>query len=91
MSETLNYKITKILAKEIKDSRGNPTIKVSAWVGDVSSSFSVPSGASTGVHEAHVIENNKALINVNEKIAKILVGKDVLNQKEIDRIMIELD
>ena len=87
----MEYNITKILAEEIKDSRGNPTIKVTVWVGDYSGSFSVPSGASTGAHEAHVIENKKAILNVNEVIAKALIGQDVLNQKEIDRIMIELD
>jgi enolase len=84
-------KITKILAEEIKDSRGNPTIKVTVWSGDNFGSFSVPSGASTGVHEAHVIGNSKAIFNVNEIISKALIGQDVLNQKEIDRIMIELD
>src|ERR1035437_3298559 len=83
--------ITKIFAEEIKDSRGNPTIKVTVWIGNASGSFSVPSGASTGAHEAHVIENNKAISNVNEIIAPALIGKDVLNQKEIDKIMIKLD
>ena len=83
--------ITKIWAEEIKDSRGNSTIKVTVWVGGVSGSFSVPSGASTGAHEAWVIENNKAIFKVNEIIAKALVGKNVLNQKEIDKTMIELD
>ncbi len=94
-------KITKILAQEIKDSRGNPTIKVTVFAcssialaqegGDVSASFSVPSGASAGIHEAHVIENSKAIFNVNEIISKALIGQNILNQKEIDRIMIELD
>jgi enolase len=83
--------ITKIWAEEIEDSRGNPTIKVSVFAGNVFDSFSVPSGASTGIHEAHVIENNKAIFKVNEIIAKALVGKNVLDQKEIDKIMIELD
>jgi enolase len=89
--------ITKIIAEEIKDSRGNPTIKVTVWVDDMSGSFSVPSGASTGAHEAHELrdEDGKGVQNVIEKVNKIiagaLLGKDVLNQKEIDRIMIELD
>jgi len=91
MTEQSNYLITKIFAEEIKDSRGNPTIKVTAWAGEHSASFSVPSGASTGVHEAHVLENRKAIFNVNEIISKALIGQNVLNQKEIDRIMIELD
>lgn len=84
-------KISKILAEEIKDSRGNPTIKVAVWVSDVSGSFSVPSGASTGAHEAHVLPISEAIKNVNEIIAPALIGQDILNQKEIDRIMLELD
>jgi enolase len=91
MNEPANNLITKILAEEINDSRENPTIKVTVWVGEHSGSFSVPSGASTGAHEAHIIENSKAIFNVNEIISKALIGQDVLNQKEIDRIMIELD
>ena len=85
------FTITKILAEEIKDSRGNPTIKVTVFSSVVSDSFSVPSGASTGTHEAHVVPNDKAIFNVNETISKALIGKDILNQKDIDRIMIELD
>ena len=97
-------KITKIFAEEIKDSRGNPTLKVTVWAGDSSASFSVPSGASTGVHEAHELRDEDenlpagkaggvkdAIFKVDNLIAGNLVGKDVLNQKEIDRIMIELD
>ncbi|MFH1200726.1 MAG: phosphopyruvate hydratase [bacterium] len=91
MNDQSNYLITKILAEKINGSGGSPTIKVTVWVGDTSGSFSVPSGASTGVHEAHVIENNKAIFNVNETISKALVGKNVSNQKEIDKILIELD
>ena len=97
MSERAEYLISKIIAEEIKDSRGNPTIKVTVWTGDVSDSFSVPSGASTGVHEAHELrdENGKGVKNaiskVNDVIAPALIGKDVLNQKEIDRIMLDLD
>jgi len=97
-------KITKILAEEIRDSRGNPTLKVTVWAGDSSASFSVPSGASTGAHEAHELRDEDenlpagkaggvkdAIFKVNNLIAGSLVGTDVLNQKEIDRIMIELD
>lgn len=93
----MQNKITKIIAEEIKDSRGNPTIKVTVFTGDISDSFSVPSGASTGVHEAHELrdEDKKgvkgAIDKVNNVIAKVLVGQDVLNQKEIDKIMVELD
>ena len=85
-------KITKIIAEEIKDSRGNPTVKVTAWVEDISDSFSVPSGASTGAHEAHELRPiAEAIDKVNNIIASALIGQDILNQKEIDRIMIELD
>lgn len=86
-----NNLISKIEAVEIKDSHGNPTIKVTVWAGEASGSFSVPSGASTGAHEAHVIENDKAIFNVNEIISKALIGQDILNQKEIDEIMVKLD
>jgi len=97
MNEQLEHLITKILAEEIKDSRGNPTLKVTVWSDDSSDSFSVPSGASTGAHEAHELrdEDGKGVKNAIEKvnniIAPVLLGKDVLNQSEIDRIMIELD
>src|SRR3989338_7153311 len=102
-------KITKIEAEEIKDSRGNPTIKVIVWVGEKSGNFSVPSGASTGAHEAHELRDpipeqarygagsdgkggmKKAIWNVENVIAPKLVGQDALNQKEIDRVLIELD
>ena len=97
MRERPDYQITKILAEEIKDSRGNPTVKVTAWTGNISDDFSVPSGASTGVHEAHELRDpdgkgvKNAIQKVNEIIAPALVGKDILNQKEIDKIMLELD
>ena len=90
-------KITKITAEEIKDSRGNPTLKGIGWVGDGWGSFSVPSGASTGAHEAHELrdEDNKgvtkAIEKVNNIIAPALIGQDVLSQKEIDKIMLGLD
>jgi enolase len=93
----MNNTITKILAEEIKDSRGNPTLKVSVFVGDVFDSFSVPSGASTGAHEAHELRDadgkgvKNAVDKVNEIIAPALLGQEVLNQKEIDQIMIYLD
>jgi len=91
IDEQTNNLITKILAEETKDSRGNPTIKVTVWAGESQASFSVPSGASTGAHEAHVIEHNKAILKVNGTMSKALIGQDILNQKEIDRILIELD
>ncbi len=104
----MENQIIKILAEEIKDSRGNPTIKVTVWARPtkeimkkhddlVSGSFSVPSGASTGIHEAHELRDDKnkgvknAIKKVNEIIAPALLGKDILNQKEIDSILINLD
>ena len=90
-------KITKTIAEEIKDSRGNPTIKVTVYSGNEFGSFSVPSGASTGIHEAHELRDEdgkgvkNAIDNVNNKISKALMGQDILNQKEIDGILIELD
>ena len=95
--DIMENKITKIIAEEIKDSRGNPTIKVTVFCGDKFDSFSVPSGASTGAHEAHELRDddgkgvNSAIDKVNNVIAPALIEQDVLNQKEIDRIMLELD
>ncbi|MEK7128037.1 MAG: phosphopyruvate hydratase [Patescibacteria group bacterium] len=97
MAKEENSLITKILAEEIKDSRGNPTIKVTVWAGGISGNFSVPSGVSTGVHEAHELRDadgkgvKTAIEKVNSMIAPALAGKNVLSQKEIDGIMIELD
>jgi len=95
--DIMDNKITKIIAEEIKDSRGNSTLKVTVWCNDVSGSFSVSSGASMGIHEAHELRDEdgkgvkKAIGKVNDIIAPALVGQNVLNQKEIDRIMVELD
>lgn len=97
MVKPLDCLITKILAEEIQDSRGGPTIKVTVWTGEKSGSFSVPSGASTGVHEAHELRDadgqgvKDAIKKVNTIIYPVLLGKNVLNQKEIDKTMIELD
>jgi enolase len=57
MAKLVNHPITSISAEEIKDSRGNFTLKVSVFAGGVSGSFSVPSGASTGVHEVHELRD----------------------------------
>jgi enolase len=97
MNEEEVHAITKILAEEIKDSRGNPTIKVTVWSGGAQGIFSVPSGASTGAHEAHELRDSNgkgvqnAIKKINNVIAPALIGKDILNQHEIDKIMIELD
>lgn len=96
-------KIKNIIAREILDSRGNPTIETKVVLdNNISAKASVPSGASTGVHEAHELRDGdkkrydglgvlKAVDNVNNEIFKILKGEDVTNQEEIDNIMIKLD
>jgi len=92
-----------ILAREILDSRGNPTIEVDVYVEDGGfGRAAVPSGASTGVHEALELRDDdkerylgkgvlNAVENVNEEIADELLGWDVTDQKGIDEMMIELD
>lgn len=96
-------KIKNIIAREILDSRGNPTIETKVILANgMTAKASVPSGASTGVHEAHELRDGdkkrydglgvlKAVDNVNNEIFKILKGEDVTNQEEIDNIMIKLD
>src|SRR3954468_22191762 len=95
--------IESIHARQILDSRGNPTVEVD--VVTESGAFgraAVPSGASTGSHEAVELRDNdkkrfvgkgvtKAVENVNTKIAEELVGLSVFDQSLIDKIMIELD
>lgn len=96
-------KIVKIKAREILDSRGNPTVEVDVVLENgIMGRASVPSGASTGEHEALELRDGdekrylgrgvlKAIKNVNEMIAPKLIGKDIIKQEEIDRLMIELD
>jgi enolase len=90
------------VGREILDSRGNPTIEVDVWVDGVMGRAAVPSGASTGEHEAIELRDGKmkryggkgvekAVANVNRVIARALVGRDPRAQEEIDRRMIELD
>src|SRR3989339_1649613 len=95
--------IESIHAHEILDSRGNPTLNVTVLLkGGLSGSASVPSGASTGIHEALELRDGdpkkyhgkgvlKAVSNVNKIISKKLIGKDCRKQREIDNILIELD
>ena len=97
------FKITRVFARQILDSRGNPTVEVDIFVnGEMKGRASVPSGASTGAFEAIELrdgdKNNylgksveKAVSNVNKIISKKLVGMCVLEQEEIDKMMIELD
>jgi len=96
-----NSKIKNILAKEILDSRSNPTVEVDLVTDFGSFRASVPSGASRGKYEAKEIRNGgkrhsglgvqKAIKNINEIITPRLKGKDVIYQKKIDDLMIELD
>lgn len=93
--------ITSIKAREILDSRGNPTIEVEVIAGNFCGKASVPSGASTGVHEALELRDGekrylgkgvlKAVKNVNDLIAPALQGISVLEQKKIDALMIRKD
>jgi len=90
-------KIKNIIAREIKDSRGNPTIEVELETDKGKFVDSVPSGASTGENEALELRDADgkgvllAIKNVNKIIAPKLKGKDVVNQKEIDSLIINLD
>ena len=96
-------KITNIKARQVFDSRGIPTIESEVYSDDGSKgSAIVPSGASTGTHEAFElrdIENKKylgksvlrAMEKVNGEISKSLIGLDVEDQKKIDKILIDLD
>ncbi len=90
-------KIKEIIAREIKDSRGRPTVEVELETEKGIFTASVPSGASTGENEALELRDADgkgvltAIKNINEIIAPKLKGKDVLNQQEIDKIMIDLD
>lgn len=93
--------IKKIHAREILDSRGNPTVEVDIYTEDGMFRSMVPSGASTGVHEALELRDNdkrymgkgvlKAVENVNNKISKLIVGMNPENQEEIDDLMIKED
>lgn len=95
--------IESVFARQILDSRGNPTIEVdviteAGFIGRAA----VPSGASTGEHEAHELRDGdkgkylgkgvlKAVDNVNDEIAAEVIGLDVFDQRLIDKVMIELD
>ncbi len=95
--------ITRIHAREILDSRGNPTVQVDCWIDDqVLGRASVPSGASTGKREALELRDGdpkryggkgvlKAVYHVNEEIAPVLKGRSPFNQRAIDELLLELD
>jgi len=96
-------KISKIHARQILDSRGNPTVEADVYLENgIMGRAAVPTGASTGINEAVELRDNdpkiyggksvlKAVQNVNTEISSALIGMEVYNQKEIDEKMIELD
>ena len=95
--------IQNIIGREILDSRGNPTVEVEVILDSgVIGRASVPSGASTGIYEAHELRDGdsgrylgkgvtKAVENIHTEIAPALIGKNVLDQTHLDQTMIELD
>lgn len=99
----MRTRIESVHAREILDSRGNPTVEVEVTlVGGAIGRAAVPSGASTGTHEAVELRDGdpkryggkgvlRAVEHVNETIAEAVVGMDSLDQRAVDRTMIELD
>src|SRR5947199_939209 len=95
--------IAAVHARQILDSRGNPTVEVDVRLDDGSlGRAEVPSGASTGVHEAHELRDGdskayrgkgvlSAVRNVAERIAPVLRGRSVFEQTNIDRALLDLD
>ena len=95
-------KIKHVYAREILDSRGNPTVEVEMITeSGAGARASVPSGASTGKYEAHELRDDekrylgkgveKAVTNVNTRIAERLIGANVFNQAAIDKFLKEAD
>ena len=99
----MSVKIKDVQAREILDSRGNPTVEVDVTLQDGSfGRAAVPSGASTGEHEAVELRDGdksrymgkgvlKAVANVNTEIRKAIKGRDALMQGELDQLLIDLD
>jgi enolase len=95
------YNIKKVHAREILDSRGNPTVEVDVYTDSGFGRASVPSGASTGTNEALELRDKEeryngkgvldAVDNVNKAIQNEILGMDVRSQRQIDNLMIELD
>jgi enolase len=94
--------ITAVHAREILDSRGNPTVEVEVQTESGSGRAGVPSGASTGEHEAHELRDGdkkrfggkgvlKAVAHVNQTLGPSVVGLDALDQAEIDKVLCEAD
>ncbi len=99
----MSTKITRVHARQVLDSRGNPTIEADVYVGaGVRGRAAVPSGASTGEHEALELRDGdkskylgkgvlKAVANANNEIAKAVFGLDAADQRALDKRMVELD
>jgi enolase len=99
----MSMNITRVNARQVLDSRGNPTVEADVYVGTgARGRAAVPSGASTGEHEALELRDGdkskylgkgvlKAVANVNGEIAKAVVGLDAGDQRALDKRMIELD
>ena len=97
------FEIVDVSAREILDSRGNPTVEVEVTLDDGTvGRAAVPSGASTGIYEACELRDGdksrylgkgvlKAVENVNVEIAEALQGMNVLDQTSIDKLLIQLD
>ena len=94
--------IQTVFAREILDSRGNPTVEVEISDGTITTRACVPSGASTGIHEALELRDGdktryggqgvlQAVANVNDTIAPAVIGQDPADQKALDTLMLELD
>src|SRR5215470_6282395 len=99
----MSTKIAKVHARQVIDSRGNPTVEADVILeGGAFGRGAVPSGASTGEHEALELRDSdkskylgkgvlKAVANVNGEVAKAVVGMDAVDQRALDKRMIELD
>ena len=95
-------KITKIIGRQVFDSRGNPTIEAEVFAKNISVKAICPSGASTGTYEAYEKRDSnnkkylgksvyKAIDLINKKISKKLKNQNIHNQAKIDYLMIKLD
>jgi enolase len=101
--DSLDLVIDSIVAREVLDSRGTPTVEAEVYLeGGTSGRAIVPSGASTGAHEAHELRDGdsgryfgkgvcKAVDNIEERIAPALCGLNALDQAAVDAAMLELD
>ena len=98
----MSTKITRVHARQVIDSRGNPTVEADVYLGAVRGRAAVPSGASTGEHEALEMRDADksrylgkgvlhAVANANGELAKAVVGLDAADQRALDKHMIDLD